>query len=160
MSFPSGAIWNWRSGFGICFRQTTMFKATAGGRRDGRYLTVSPDARRDGRPAMAIGPPGRPSAAVSRAALVPSAQGLPQDVDLLAPRARDPPATRGDAGTHRVLAPSQIASPSILDPFRLGRASLRRGVWPRRAVRAAGPATPVRSPTGKCRATCTLRRRG
>src|SRR5437899_8297311 len=84
----------------------------------------------------------------------------PQDVDLLAPRARDPPATRGDAGTHRVLAPSQIASPSILDPFRLGRASLRRGVWPRRAVRAAGPATPVRSPTGKCRATCTLRRRG
>src|SRR5213594_3668930 len=105
MSFPSGAIWNWRSGFGICFRQTTMFKATAGGRRDGR-------------PAMAIGPPGRPSAAVSRAALVPSAQGLPQDVDVLAPRARDPPATRGDAGTYRVLAPSEIVSPSLLDPFR------------------------------------------
>src|SRR2546425_6934753 len=30
MSFPSGAIWNCRSGFGICFRHTTTFKATAG----------------------------------------------------------------------------------------------------------------------------------
>src|SRR5256712_4954373 len=120
MSFPSGAIWNWRSGFGICFRQTTMFKATAGGRRDGRYLTVSPDARRDGRLAMAIGSRGEPSEAVPSAPLVPSAQGLPQDGDLLTPRARHPATTRRDAGTHRGLAPSAIASPSILDPFRLG----------------------------------------
>src|SRR3989454_11914563 len=121
MSFPSGAIWNWRSGFGICFGQPPMLKAAAGGRRGGRCLTVSPDARRDGRLAMAIGSCGEPSEAVPRAPLVPPAQGLPQDVDVLAPRARDPPATRADAGTHRVLAPSQIVSPSLLDPFRLGR---------------------------------------
>src|SRR3989449_9714821 len=98
-----------------------MCTPTAGGRRHGRYLTVSPDARRDGRLAMAIGSCGEPSEAVPCAPLVPSAQGLPQDVDVLAPRARDPATTRGDAGTHRVLAPSQIVSPSLLDPFRLGR---------------------------------------
>src|SRR5256712_13960328 len=100
MSFPSGAIWNWRSGFGICFRQTTMFKATAGGRRDGRYLNVSPAARNDGRPAMAIGPPRRPPEAVPRAALLPSAPGLTQDGDVLPPPAPHPPATRRDARAH------------------------------------------------------------
>src|SRR3989442_14596836 len=97
MSFPSGAIWNWRSGFGICFRQTTMFKATAGGRRDGRYLTGSPDARRDGRLAIAIGSCGGPSEAVPCAPLLPSPQRLPQGVDVFAPPARDPATTRGDA---------------------------------------------------------------
>src|SRR5437867_7442688 len=41
MSFPAGAIWNCRSGFGICFKHTTMFRGTARGRRRGRYLIVS-----------------------------------------------------------------------------------------------------------------------
>src|SRR5438309_3010119 len=30
MSFPSGATWNWRSGFGTCFMHTTRFRGTAG----------------------------------------------------------------------------------------------------------------------------------
>src|SRR2546425_10399809 len=30
MSFPSGATWNWRSGFGTCFKHTTRFRAIAG----------------------------------------------------------------------------------------------------------------------------------
>src|SRR2546422_237870 len=44
MSLPSGAIWNCRSGFGICFKHTTMFRGTARGRRRGRYLIVSCDS--------------------------------------------------------------------------------------------------------------------
>src|SRR5881628_2225619 len=46
MSFPSGAIWNCRSGFGICFKHTTMFRGTARGRRRGRYIIVSCDSTR------------------------------------------------------------------------------------------------------------------
>src|SRR5438094_7987522 len=33
MSFPSGEIWNCRSGFGICLRHTTTLRATANARR-------------------------------------------------------------------------------------------------------------------------------
>src|SRR6267378_7329990 len=33
MSLPSAAIWNCRSGFGICLRHTTTFRATANARR-------------------------------------------------------------------------------------------------------------------------------
>src|SRR6266576_7157788 len=33
MSFPSGAIWNCRSGFGICLRHTTTLRATADAKR-------------------------------------------------------------------------------------------------------------------------------
>src|ERR1700704_4936250 len=33
MSFPSAAIWNCKSGFGICLRHTTTFRATANARR-------------------------------------------------------------------------------------------------------------------------------
>src|SRR6267143_3564232 len=40
MSFPPGAIWNCRSGFGICLRHTTMLRTTAIARRSGRYFKV------------------------------------------------------------------------------------------------------------------------
>src|SRR5436309_13454217 len=46
MSLPSGAIWKCRSGFGVCFKQTTMFRGTARGRRRGRYIIVSCDSTR------------------------------------------------------------------------------------------------------------------
>src|SRR3990172_5865393 len=41
MSFPPGAIWNFRSGFGICLRHTTTLRGIAGVRSRVRYLTVS-----------------------------------------------------------------------------------------------------------------------
>ena len=41
MSVPSALIWNWRSGFGICFTQTMMFKATMGVGKIGRYFNVA-----------------------------------------------------------------------------------------------------------------------
>src|SRR3972149_4161340 len=40
MSRPPGAIWNCRSGFGICFTQTTRFSGMASRRIRGRYLIV------------------------------------------------------------------------------------------------------------------------
>src|SRR6267378_4775234 len=49
MSFPSGAIWNCRSGFGICLRHTTMLRTTAIARRSGRYFKVLQSSGDEGR---------------------------------------------------------------------------------------------------------------
>src|SRR5438094_10429946 len=57
MSFPSGEIWNCRSGFGICLRHTTTLRTTANARRKrtlfqasqarGRIRTFKPASRFD-----------------------------------------------------------------------------------------------------------------
>src|SRR5713226_5859606 len=56
MSFPSAAIWNWRSGFGICFRHTTTLRATATARRNGRYLKVPQSSGRGRRRRRIVSP--------------------------------------------------------------------------------------------------------
>src|SRR5437870_8151471 len=107
MSFPSGAIWNCRSGFGICFKHTTMFRGTARGRRRGRYLIVSCDSLGDGRHALAVGSFAEPRTRVSRPALVPPAEGISQDADAPAADRQGPRAAGIDPRSRRIFVPRE-----------------------------------------------------
>src|SRR5713226_3163983 len=66
MSFPSGAIWNWRSGFGICLRHTTTLRATATARRNGRYFKVPQSTGRGRRPGANRVAERRPRGTIAR----------------------------------------------------------------------------------------------
>src|SRR5438093_7546381 len=118
MSFPSGAIWNCRSGFGICFKHTTMFRGTARGRRRGRYLIVSCDSLGDGRHALAVGSFAEPRTRVSRPALVPPAEGISQDADAPAADRQGPRAAGIDPRSRRILVRHRFWTLSIWEDER------------------------------------------
>src|SRR5439155_11525986 len=121
MSLPSGAIWNCRSGFGICLRHTTTFNGTARGLRGGRYLIVSCDSSRQ----WSTRPGGRLPHRIADASTWPcshtSPEGIPQDGHAAAAVRQNPRAARGDSRPRRVLVPRELVEPSLLDPFHLGR---------------------------------------
>src|SRR6266508_1088532 len=162
MSFPSAAIWNCRSGFGICLRHTTTFSGTADARRKRTLFQASPkDGRTDCIPAFRNAFAGRNhrvpqsrgeihrrfslevrrerrfGAGVLGPAVVPSAERLSQDADPHASVEGRLPSARGDAGPHRVHVPGETPPPSILDALRVGgrrgtHGVRREGAAPRR----------------------------